>query len=725
MAVMSRSISRLKSFKSVLSQTHAKPAVSVAGLKHSFASRKKSTGTSLAASFNARSSLKSQISKSLRKGAVSSGLFGIPELASPDGFQALENKAVKRTNELIAEATAPTGVRKRNIVQIFDDISDTLCRVADLADFVRVAHPDQNFSRAASQTCANICALVEKLNTNSDIYNTLEGALEYGDVLPMDEMEKRVGDLFLFDFHQSGIQLPAADREMFVQANEAIHVIGNQFALNSSQGRAVSRTVLPSHLQNTFVLEGDNILVNSLFSESPSDWKREAAYRLYLTPEKEQEHLLELLLSLRHKLAQCAGFPTFGHRALRNTMAATPSNVMTFLESLARELKPRSEKEIAALKQLKKSHNSFPKNHKFNFDAWDPPFYVSLARQQRYSIDAEEYAAYFSLGGCMEGLSSLFKSLYNVTLEAEETEPGELWHPESVQKLCIQHGTEGTLGYIYCDFFERPNKLQQDCHFTVCGGRELEDGTYQLPVVVVVLNLPSPRWGGLALLTPSMVENLFHEFGHAMHSMFARTKFQHVTGTRCATDFAEVPSVLMEYFASDYRVLSTFARHHRTGEMIPKAMVQNLCRSRHMYNALDTHSQVFYSILDQKYHGLPSNLTTTEILKQCQEKYHFLGYVEGTAWQLRFGHLVNYGAKYYSYLLSRAVASKVWHGCFEADPFSSSNGEKWRREVLSHGGSKPPLTLLQALLGEDAAPLDTTNFVQSLLKEIDQFANYD
>lgn len=689
--------------------------------------REKSTCVSLSTSFNSKLSLKSHLSKTLKRGVSATGLFGVPELATPEGFKILEERALEETDRLIAEATAPKHERKRNVVPIFDDISDTLCRVADLADFVRVSHPDARFSSAASNTCASICALVEKLNTNASIYKALEDALKspYGDVHPMDEMERHVGELFLFDFQQSGIQLPVEQRQRFVEINEAIHMVGNQFSLNATAGRSVSRSILPAHLQNTFVVDGENLVVNGLHSESSLDWKREAAYRLFLSHEPEQDQLLDMLLNLRHELAVCVGFPSYGHRALNNTMIGTPANVNNFLETLAGELKPRSAKELNSLKAIKRKHNGLSPTQKLDIDAWDPPFYVSQARQQKYNIDPEAYSAYFSLGGCMEGLNTLFKSLYNVTLEAEETEPGEVWHPESVQKLAIRHGTEGTLGYIYCDFFERQNKLQQDCHFTICGGRELADGSYQMPVVVVVLNLPKPRWGGLALLTPSMVENLFHEFGHAMHSMFARTKYQHVTGTRCATDFAEVPSVLMEYFASDYRVLSTFARHHKTGETIPEAMVQNLCQSRHMYNALDTHSQVFYSLLDQKYHGPPSGVTTTEILRQCQEKYHCLSYVDGTAWQLRFGHLVNYGAKYYSYVLSRAVATKVWHRCFADDPFSAANGEKWRREVLSHGGSIPPLRLLQSLLGEEQAPIDTRDFVASLLREIDQYASYD
>ncbi len=151
-----------------------------------------------------------------------------------------------------------------------------------------------------------------------------------------------------------------------------------------------------------------------------------------------------------------------------------------------------------------------------------------------------------------------------------------------------------------------------------------------MPVVCLVCNFPSPSRNTPSLLSIGMVENLFHEMGHAMHSMLARTRYQHVTGTRCSTDFAEVPSVLMESFAMDPRVLKTFAKHYRTGETLSDDFIDKLHASKAMFSALETTTQAFYALVDQVYHGKhPLGKSTTDVLAELQKDYFPLPYVEG------------------------------------------------------------------------------------------------
>ncbi|XP_035242513.1 mitochondrial intermediate peptidase-like [Anguilla anguilla] len=637
------------------------------------------------------------------------GLFGVPELTSPAGFEVAQEHALRETERLVERAcsNAPGPLT----VQTFDQLSDNLCKVADLADFVKAAHPDPAYRDAAEKTCVKIGTVVEKLNTNVDLCNSLKNLLDNKDVLAtLDPETRRVAELFMFDFEISGIHLDKEKRKKAVSLNVNLLDLNNEFLIGSHLPNKIEKKAIPERIRQHFTTEGSFLQIGGLHAECPDDLVREVAYKIFLYPNADLMQCLEELLACRHELAQLVGYRSYAHRALKGTMMKTPENVMQFLTLLTEKLSERTAKDFAMMKEMKTKLN--PGNAELM--PWDHPYLSGVIRAERYNIEPSLYSPYLSLGACMEGLNGLFTQLLGVSFQAQQPRPGEVWS-EDVRKLAVVHEEEGLLGYIYCDFFHRPSKPQQDCHFTIRGGRLTESGEYQLPVVVIMLSLPHPSKATPTLLTPSMMENLFHEMGHAMHSMLGRTRYQHVTGTRCATDFAEVPSILMEYFATDFRVVSQFACHYQTGQPLPERMVARLSESKKVCGAADTQLQVFYSALDQMYHSRPLACSTTDILKGVQREFYGLPYVPNTAWQLRFSHLIGYGAKYYSYLMSRAVASMVWKQCFVQDPFNRDMGERYRREMLAHGGGVEPLLMVQGMLQKSPSLED---FVDALVSDL-------
>ncbi|XP_067842151.1 mitochondrial intermediate peptidase-like [Heptranchias perlo] len=639
------------------------------------------------------------------------GLFGVPELSSPAGFQVAQENALKETEELVEQAyITPPGPQ---IVHIFDKLSDCLCRVADLADFVKVAHPDPAFREAAEITCMTIGTVVEKLNTNIQLCKSLKNLLNNKEAMDsLDTDTRRVAELFMFDFEISGIHLDKEKRKKVVNLNVQMLDLNNSFLLGTHLPNKIDKKAIPEHIRHYFSIQKDYIHVNGLHADASDDLVREAAYKIFLYPNPEMLRCLDQLLTCRNQLAHLVGYKSFAHRALKGTMAKDPETVMYFLTKLSEKLSKRTEKDFNMMEEMKKKIN--PKNYELM--PWDHPYYSGILRAERFNIEPSLYSPFFSLGACMDGLNLLFTQLLGVSLCVEQPEKGEVWS-EDVRKLAVVDETDGLVGYIYCDFFHRSDKPHQDCHFTIRGGRLLENGEYQLPVVVLMLSLPHPTKSSPTLLTPGMMENLFHEMGHAMHSMLGRTRYQHVTGTRCPTDFAEVPSILMEYFASDYRVVKQFAKHYQTGQPLPQNMVSRLCESKKVCAAADLQLQIFYSVLDQIYHGqYPLPKSTTEILKETQGKFYGLPYVQNTAWQLRFSHLVGYGAKYYSYLMSRAVASMVWKQCFMKDPLNRAVGERYRREMLAHGGGKVPMLMVEDMLQKKPSMDD---FVDALVSDLD------
>lgn len=637
------------------------------------------------------------------------GLFQNDLLKDPSGFYLFRERARIKSDQLVTEILSKN--RKRKMVEIFDNLSNTLCQVADLSEFIRMGHPQVRFQMAAEEASINISCEVEKLNTNRQLYESLKDVVTNGDLEHLNEshMDQYVARLFLTDFELSGIHLDEDKRLKIVQLSEYILHTGSYFMAAINSPRIVPKSNLSPEIRNCFKSDGDNVLVTGLFAENDDHLIRESAYKIFLHPDDHQDTLLTQLLTSRKQLAKLCGFSSFSERAIRGSIAESPLVVWEFLSQVSEKIRAPAEKDYREMIKLKTGTDGVTSGGNLNKSVkpWDVPYFTAAFKQTKYNQKIIAAAPYFSLGSCMDGINLVISSLFKIQLEVAKPDSGETWHPEVIKLNVVDVITKEILGLIYCDFFERKGKQQQDCHFTIQGGCLLPDASYQIPIVVLMLSLSKPSYGSPSLLTPHQVDNLFHEMGHAIHSMIARTPYQHITGTRCSTDLAEVPSILMEYFSSDPRIIRKFAKHYLTGESIPVDLLSTWIESKKVFSACDTQLQTFYAILDQVYHSsdpLMGHSNTTDVLKEIQNRYYGLEYVEKTSWQLRFGHLVGYGAKYYSYLVSRAVAHSIWYKLFASDPLSPDAGEKYMKELLSIGGGKHPKDLVEEFLHEKMTP---------------------
>lgn len=203
--------------------------------------RNLSTWSPLATAFNTRPQQKLNFVKN------ECGLFSIPELTTFEGFYALKSNAMIKTDQLIAEATAEN--RHRKMVEIFDELSDTLCKVADMAEFVRLAHPMRKFSDAAEDACISVSGIVEKLNTDRQLFKALKQVVDHGDKLETTDIDKHVSRLFLFDFEQCGIHLEEGQRQRVVYLTDCILQLGQRFMSGAVNPRSVDKNTLPESIR--------------------------------------------------------------------------------------------------------------------------------------------------------------------------------------------------------------------------------------------------------------------------------------------------------------------------------------------------------------------------------------------------------------------------------------------------------------------------------------------
>ncbi|ANB12086.1 Oct1p [Sugiyamaella lignohabitans] len=665
------------------------------------------------------------------------GLFENRYLTTPQGMVEFTQESLRQAQELtlkiINAGDDPEALH--NAIRNFDILSDIICKVIDMVAFVRISHPNKEFINVAQECHELMYDYMNMLNTSVELHDILDKVLGNNDIRNgLSSEEITVGEILLADFKKSGVNLAPHDREKFVRLSSKVSILGQQFLNNIGPAKhhlTFSKSqvwgldpVLANRLRSfggRFKIPTYGPVADMALQTISNENTRRDIWLAQRSATDEQVGLLGDFLTARAELARMMGCNSFAEYELKDKMAKTPVNVQRFLDELAQQTNPRAAKELLDLKKLKSDEKATPLAETL-LKAWDRDYYAAKHTHSKRSKSksSDFISAYFSLGTVMQGLSRLFTRIYGISFVPIETKPGEVWDDE-VRRLDVVSETEGKIGVIYCDLFQRDGKSPHPAHFTVQCSREITPGEpsyyhqgssvirdstnrcYQLPIIALVCDFVKDPALSKCLLSYSEVQTLFHEMGHAIHSMLGRTSLHNVSGTRCATDFVELPSVLMERFAASPEVMKLFARHHLTDEPLPLSVFNCQLSLQSLYDQTETYHQILISMLDQQVHSELANTPTFDPNAIYYELEKSRGLFEAhpdSRWPAQFGHLFSYGANYYCYLFDRAIADRIWQKLFVNDPTSREAGEHFRREVLSWGGSRDPWQCVSAVLRE-------------------------
>ena len=431
---------------------------------------------------------------------------------------------------------------------------------------------------------------------------------------------------------------------------------------------------------------------------------REKMYRAYSSrafrDEFTNEALTKQIALLRHQRAELLGQLSHADFVLQERMAESPEKAKAFLERLLVKAKPAAERDLNQVRELKASETG-----ETDFQLWDYPFWSEKLKRKLHNIDEEVLRTYFKLENVIEGVFEHARRLYGLNFQEVKDIP--VYHPD-VRVFEVSETKDGKfVGLFYTDFFPRASK-QGGAWASSLRDQGLQGGVVERPHSTIVCNFPNSTASAPSLLTLNDVRTLFHEFGHALHTLLSDVKYQSLAGTSVYWDFVELPSQIMENWAIEEEGLNLFARHYQTGEKIPMELIEKIRASSRFQAGYTTMRQLNFAFLDLEWHsGDPSQVSDVqEFEKRVTARTTLLPALETSNSSVSFAHIFagGYSAGYYSYKWAEVLDADAFELFKEKGLFNQEIAFKFRDEILSRGGTKHPMELYKAFRGREPDP---------------------
>jgi oligopeptidase A len=428
---------------------------------------------------------------------------------------------------------------------------------------------------------------------------------------------------------------------------------------------------------------------------------RERMYHAYVTrasefgkPEWNNDAAIARILELRREHAALLGYGTFAEVSLATKMAASPREVLEFLEDLARRARPFAERDMSELREFALEELKLA-----DVRAWDVAYASEKLRQRRYSFSDQEVKQYFPEDEVLAGMFRVVETIYGLRIR-----PGEAptYHPQ-VRFFEIADAGGSRVGQFYLDLYAREHKR---------GGAWMDDAInrrrlghrVQTPVAFLTCNFSAPVAGKPALFTHSEVNTLFHEFGHGLHLLLTQVDELGVAGINGVEwDAVELPSQFMENFCWEWDVVAPMTRHVDSGERIPRALFDRLLAAKNFQSGLGFVRQLEFALFDMRLHFdfEPTRGSVMGLLDEVRRQVAVIPVPGYNRFPNQFSHIFagGYAAGYYSYKWAEVLSSDAFGAFEEGGVLNPEIGARFRREVLAAGGSRPALESFVAFRG--------------------------
>ena len=617
----------------------------------------------------------------------------------------------REIEEIIHNPETPTFA---NTIVALERSGKTLDRITTVFGNLLSAETNDEMQVIAERIMPQLTEHSNNISLNEKLFSRIKSVYESEEKNSLNQEEKMLLHNTYDGFIRSGANLSEKQKERFRELSSELSILTLKFSQNnlkeknsyelpltSEQLEGLPESAMAAYAQTAKEKGKENYIVTldapsyiPFMKYCKNRELREQLHRAYNTQcthdnEYNNLEIVKKLVNLRLERAQLLGFETAADYVLSKRMAANSNNVYQLLNQLLEAYTPTALKEVAEVQALAKEQEG----EDFQLMPWDWAYYSRILKEKKFNLDEESLRPYFELNRVIEGVFGLATRLYGITFQENKDIP--VYHAD-VKAYEVYDKDNTFLAVLYTDFHPRASK-RSGAWMTSYKEQWTDEKGNSRPHISVTMNFTKPSAEKPALLTFGEVNTFLHEFGHALHGMFANTTYQSMSGTNVYWDFVELPSQIMENFAIEKEFLNTFAKHYQTGEPIPSELIQRLVDASNFNVAYACLRQLSFGFLDMAWYTrtTPFDGDVRTYEKEAWQKAQVLPDIEDACMTVQFSHIMagGYSAGYYSYKWAEVLDADAFSLFKEKGIFNEETANSFRENVLSKGGTEHPMVL--------------------------------
>jgi peptidyl-dipeptidase Dcp len=592
-----------------------------------------------------------------------------------------------------------------NTIVAYDNAGELLGRISSIFNGLNGANTNPRLQEIAKETTPMLSAHRNEIRFNEHLFGKIKAVYEKRDQLGLNREQMRVVEKVYDDFARNGATLPEEQRNELKAINEQISMLSlqlgqNLLAENNGFKLVIENeddlTGLPSNVISAaaekakssgedgkwiFTLAKPSWIPFLQFSERRN--LREKIYKAYINRgdndnENDNKELFIQLMLLRRQMAELLGYENYAEYFTSIQMAENPKNVYDFLLEV---WKPSLERAKAERDDMQAIIDREKKG--FDLESWDWWYYAEIVREEKYDLNEDDLKPYFALDNVREGIFMLSEKLFGLTYEKRTEVP--VYHPE-VEAFEVLDRDGSHLGILYIDPHPRPGKRSGAWCGTYRSGH-YKNGDKVAPIVTIVMNFTRPTGNKPALLSWDETTTYFHEFGHALHNLFADGQYRR-TSRSVPRDFVELPSQILENWAGEPELLKKYALHYETGEPIPDVLIEKLENSKYFNQGFVNTEYLAAAILDMDWHTteVTADTDVNAFENASMEQIGLINEIIPRYRTANFGHIFGsgYAAGYYVYRWAGVLDADAFYAFKESgDLFNTKLAERFRKYILA------------------------------------------